>query len=62
MAFPEQESVFSATMKMIAMHVTPDWGFGSEGNFDGRRNTCGNLDNHKDKGLNIKAMGYILVQ
>ena len=37
-------------------------GFGSEGNFDGRRNTCGNLDNHKDKGLSIKAMGYILVQ
>ena len=37
-------------------------GFGSEGNFDDRRNTCGNLDNQKDKGLSIKAMGYILVQ
>ena len=37
-------------------------GFGSEGNFDDRRNTCGNLDNHQEKGLSIKAIGYILVQ
>ena len=37
-------------------------GFGSDGNFDGRRNTCGNLDNHREKLLSIKAMGYILVQ
>ena len=37
-------------------------GFGSGGNFDDRRNTCGNLDNHKAKRLSIKTMGYILVQ
>ena len=37
-------------------------GFGSEGNYDDRRNTCGNLDNHKGKRLSIKTMGYILVQ
>ena len=30
-AFPEQESVFSATIKMIAVHVTPDWGLGAKG-------------------------------
>ena len=36
-------------------------GFGSGGNFD-KTNTCGNLDNHKEKTLSIKTMGYILVQ
>ena len=30
-AVPKQESVFSATMKRIAMRVTPDWGLGAEG-------------------------------
>ena len=30
-AVPKQESVFSATMKRIAMSVTPDWGLGAEG-------------------------------
>ena len=30
-AVPKQESVFSVTMKRIAMHVTPDWGLGAEG-------------------------------
>ena len=28
---PKQESVFSATIKQIAMNVTPDWGLGAEG-------------------------------
>ena len=28
---PKQESVFSATIKQIAIHVTPDWGLGAEG-------------------------------
>ena len=28
---PKQESVFSATMKRIAINVTPDWGLGAEG-------------------------------
>ena len=36
-------------------------GFGSGGNFD-KTNTCGNLDNDRNKGLSIKTMGYILVQ
>ena len=30
-AVPKQESVFSATIIRIAMHVTPDWGLGAEG-------------------------------
>ena len=30
-AVPKQESVFSATIKQIAMNVTPDWGLGAEG-------------------------------
>ena len=30
-AIPKQESVFSATIKRIAIHVTPDWGLGAEG-------------------------------
>ena len=30
-AIPKQESVFSATVKRIAIHVTPDWGLGPEG-------------------------------
>ena len=36
-------------------------GFGSGGNYDDT-NTCGNLDNHGNKRLSIKTMGYILVQ
>ena len=36
-------------------------GFGSGGNYD-KTNTCGNLDNHNEKRLSIKTMGYILVQ
>ena len=28
---PKQESVFSATIKQIAMNVTPGWGLGAEG-------------------------------
>ena len=31
MAIPKQESVFSATVERIAIHVTPDWGLGPEG-------------------------------
>ena len=57
----KQESVFSATMERIAMDVTPDWGLGAEGTTI-KKNACGNLDNHKEKRLNIKTMGYILVQ
>ena len=30
-AFPEQESVFSARRERIAVHVTPDWGLGAKG-------------------------------
>ena len=30
-AVPKQESVFSATIKQIAMNVTPDWGLGVKG-------------------------------
>ena len=30
-AIPKQESVFSATVERIAIHVTPDWGLGPEG-------------------------------
>ena len=30
-AIPKRESVFSATIKRIAIHVTPDWGLGAEG-------------------------------
>ena len=30
-AVPKQESVFLATIKQIAMIVTPDWGLGAEG-------------------------------
>ena len=30
-AVPKQESVFSATIIRIAMHVTPDWSLGAEG-------------------------------
>ena len=37
-------------------------GFGSGGNYDDRGNTCGNFDNHEEKKLSIKTMGYILVQ
>ena len=36
-------------------------GFGSGGNYD-KTNTSGNLDNHWNKRLSIKTMGYILVQ